>query len=259
MDLNDNGYHFILASILLFHVEMLLFMASLIAENLTYSYSRQSQLVLDEVSVELKPGTLTALVGPNGAGKSTLLGLLKGRNKPDKGEITIDSHPLLDSRSQISLMPQRGKLNWNFPITVEGLVALGRVNHSRSTCCEVEAALQRVGISDLGKRRLDSLSGGQQQRALLAKTLMTPAKILLLDEPCSALDPPAREDFLLIIRQLAEAGLSLFVSSHDWGTSLNAYDKVVALDKHVLASGTPEVVKEKLDSFSCMHGSYCRA
>ena len=80
MDSNDNGYHFILASILLFHVEMLLFMASLIAENLTYSYSRQSQLVLDEVSVELKPGTLTALVGPNGAGKSTLLGLLQGRS-----------------------------------------------------------------------------------------------------------------------------------------------------------------------------------
>ena len=142
MDLNDNGYHFILASILLFHVEMLLFMASLIAENLTYSYSRQSQLVLDDVSVELKPGTLTALVGPNGAGKSTLLGLLQGRNKPDKGEITIDRHPLLDSRAQVSLMPQRGKLNWNFPITVEGLVALGRVNHSRSKCCELEAALQ---------------------------------------------------------------------------------------------------------------------
>ena len=88
---------------------------------------------------------------------------------------------------------------------------------------------------------------------------MTPAKFLLLDEPCSALDPPAREDFLLIMRQLADAVLSLFISSHDWGTSLNAYDKVVALDKHVLASGTPEVVKEKLDSFSCMHGSYCRA
>ena len=232
-------------------------MTSLIAENLTYSYSRQSHLVLDEVSVELKPGTLTALVGPNGAGKSTLLGLLQGRSKPDKGKITIDSHPLLDSRSQISLMPQRGKLNWNFPITVEGLVALGRVNHSRSTCCEVEAALQRVGISDLGKRRLDSLSGGQQQRALLAKTLMTPAKILLLDEPCSALDPPAREDFLIIIRQLADAGLSLFISSHDWGASLNSYDKVVALDKTVLANGSPQEVQKKLDSINCMRGNYC--
>jgi len=213
--------------------------------------------VLEEVSISLTAGTLTALVGPNGAGKSTLLSLLQGSRKPDKGEVTIYGHSLLNSRSKIALMPQRGKLNWNFPITVEGLVSLGRVNHSKSTCCELEAALQRVGISDLAKRRLDSLSGGQQQRALLAKTLMTPAKIFLLDEPCSALDPPAREDFLLIIRQLADAGLSLFISSHDWGASLNCYDQVVALDKTVLATGTPHEVQEKLDSISCMKGSYC--
>ena len=109
-------------------------MASLIAENLTYSYSRQSQLVLDEVSVELKPGTLTALVGPNGAGKSTLLSLLQGSMSPDKGEITVEGEPLVDNRSQVALMPQRGKLNWNFPITVEGLVSLGRVNHSKLSC-----------------------------------------------------------------------------------------------------------------------------
>ncbi len=232
-------------------------MASLIAENLTYSYLPKDQVALDHVSVEINTGTMTALVGPNGAGKSTLLGLLKGYRKPAKGEITIDGNPLKNSQSQVALMPQRSRLNWNFPITVEGLVSLGRVNYLRSTCCELEAALQRVGISSLAKRRLDSLSGGQQQRALLAKTLMTPAKIFLLDEPCSALDPPAREDFLLIMRQIADAGASVFISSHDWGASLNAYDKVVALDKTILASGTPAVVKEKLDSISCMHGSNC--
>ena len=86
---------------------------------------------------------------------------------------------------------------------------------------------------------------------------MSPAKILLLDEPCSALDPPAREDFLLIIRQLADAGLSLFISSHDWGSSLNAYDKVVALDKTVLANGSPQEVQQTLDSIDWMRGNYC--
>jgi len=232
-------------------------MTSLIAENLTYSYSRQSNPVLEEVSVTLTPGTLTALVGPNGAGKSTLLNLLQGHGTPDKGEITINGNSLFNNRTQVALMPQRGKLNWNFPITVEGLVSLGRVNHSKLSCCELEASLQRVGISHLAKRRLDSLSGGEQQRALLAKTLMSPAKILLLDEPCSALDPPAREDFLVIIRQLADAGLSLFISSHDWGASLNSYDKVVALDKTVLANGSPQEVQKKLDSIDCMRRSYC--
>ena len=225
-------------------------MSSLIAENVTYSYSSKIKPALSEVSLKLEPGTLTALVGPNGAGKSTLLSLLQGNSKPDKGKITIGGKPLINDRSQVALMPQRGKLNWNFPITVEGLVSLGRVNHSKSTCCELEAALQRVGISHLARRRLDALSGGQQQRALLAKTLMNPAKIFLLDEPCSAFDPPAKEDFLLIIRQLADSGLTVFVSSHDWGTSLNAYDKVVVLDKIILASGNPEEVQEKLSSIN---------
>ena len=225
-------------------------MPRLIAQNLTYSYSSKIKPALSKVSLELEPGTVTALVGPNGAGKSTLLSLLQGSSKPDQGEITVDGKPLINNRSQVALMPQRGKLNWNFPITVEGLVSLGRVNHSKSTCCELEAALQRVGISHIAKRRLDALSGGQQQRALLAKTLMNPAKIFLLDEPCSAFDPPAKEDFLLIIRQLADSGLTIFVSSHDWGTSLNSYDKVVALDKIILASGKPEEVQEKLSSIN---------
>ena len=231
-------------------------MSSLVAEKLSYSYPRQAQLVLDEVSFELQSGSLTALVGPNGAGKSTLLRLLNGQAKPNQGIINFNGDRLMHIQNRIALMPQRSSLNWHFPITVEGLVGLGRVNHSKSTCCEIEAALQRVGISHLAKRRLDSLSGGQQQRALLAKTLMRPAQIFLLDEPCSFLDPPAREKFLIIIRQLANSGLTLFVSSHDWGRSLNAYDKVVALDKTVLATGTPYEVQEKLDAINCM-ANYC--
>ena len=79
---------------------------------------------------------------------------------------------------------------------------------------------------------------------------MNPAKIFLLDEPCSAFDPPAKEDFLLSIRQLADSGFTVFVSSHDWGTSLNAYDMVVALDKIILASGSPQEVQEKLSSIN---------
>ncbi len=231
-------------------------MARLIAENLTFSYSRGARAVLNEVSIKLIPGTLTALVGPNGAGKSTLLRLLHGQTKPDKGRIFVDGNLLINARNQIALMPQRSSLNWSFPITVEGLVSLGRVSRSRPTCCELEASLQRVGISDLAKKRLDSLSGGQQQRALLAKTLMAPASVFLLDEPCAALDPPARVAFLRIVRQLADAGLTIFSSSHDWGHSLESYDQVIALDQTVLASGTPKEVQEKLDSISCDEDSY---
>ena len=82
---------------------------------------------------------------------------------------------------------------------------------------------------------------------------MSPARILLLDEPCAALDPPAKDDFLKIVRQLADTGLSLFISSHDWGASLNNYDQVVVLDKTVLASGTPNSIKSQLDAVSYTH------
>ena len=231
-------------------------MVSLIADNLKYSYSNDNAYVLNNVSVHLEPGSLTALVGPNGAGKSTLLRLLQGQLNPMAGRILIDGKPLAEMREQVALMPQRSSINWNFPITVEGLVSMGRVDKNLKQCCDIEASMQRVGMSVLAKRRLDALSGGQQQRALLAKTLMSPSKIFLLDEPCSALDPIAREQFLVIIRQLADSGLSVFVSSHDWGRSLNSYDKVLALDKTVLASGTPKVVQDKLDSITCM-GNYC--
>ena len=112
-------------------------MNSLIAENLTYSYSRQSSPALEEVSVTLKPGTLTALVGPNGAGKSTLLNLLQGQNKPDKGKITVDGNAIFNNRAQIALMPQRGKLNWNFPITVKGLVSVSYTHLTLPTICSV--------------------------------------------------------------------------------------------------------------------------
>ena len=107
-------------------------MATLVAENLTFAYTKKSKPALNKVSVEIKPGTLTALVGPNGAGKSTLLRILQGQNTPDKGEIKIDGENLYRSRALVALMPQRSSMNWKFPITVEKLVSLGQIKYSKS-------------------------------------------------------------------------------------------------------------------------------
>ena len=81
-------------------------MATLVAENLTYSYTKKSKPALNKVSVEIKPGTLTALVGPNGAGKSTLLKILQGQNAPDKGEIKTDNNPAKDEAPTINVRDQ---------------------------------------------------------------------------------------------------------------------------------------------------------
>jgi len=234
------------------------------------SLSIKGRLIVNDVSITVSPGEVVGLMGPNGAGKTTTFNLAVGNIKPDKGEIKIDGEKIHRSRSLVALMPQRSSMNWKFPITVEKLVSLGQIKYSKSRsntpfqikallaypnawinkCCELEATMQRVGIANLANRRLDSLSGGQQQRALLAKTLMSPAKIFLLDEPCAALDPPAKEDFLKIVRQLADVGLSLVVSSHDWGESLNNYDQVIVLDKTVLAVGRPDSIKDKLNDIN---------
>ena len=200
------------------------------------------------MSFELQSGSLTALVGPNGAGKSTLLQAIAGQLPLESGSIELDGQPLTLplARRQLALMPQRGEIAWGFPITVRELVGLGRLVAARPGCCDVEAALQRVGLADLAKRRLDQLSGGQQQRALLARTLVQPAQVLLLDEPCAAIDPPARTALLQVMGQLRDAGLTLLVSSHDWGHDLDAYDRVLVLDRQVLADGTPQQVRRAL-------------
>ena len=209
---------------------------------------RGSDLAIEAVSFELQSGSLTALVGPNGAGKSTLLQAIAGQLPLESGSIELDGRLLTlpMARRQLALMPQRGEIAWAFPITVQELVGLGRLVAARPGCCDVEAALQRVGLAALAKRRLDQLSGGQQQRALLARTLVQPAQVLLLDEPCAAIDPPARTALLQVMGQLRDAGLTLLVSSHDWGHDLDAYDRVLVLDRRLLADGTPQQVRRAL-------------
>ncbi|MFM8543484.1 MAG: metal ABC transporter ATP-binding protein [Vulcanococcus sp.] len=219
------------------------------------SVRRGDGLALDRVSFTLQAGSLTALVGPNGAGKSTLLQALDGQLQPAAGAILWEDQPLTPAlaRRQLALMPQRGEISWSFPITVRELVGLGRLAAQRPGCCDVEAALQRVGLSALAARRLDQLSGGQQQRALLPRTLVQPARLLLLDEPCAAIDPPTRTELLRVMGSLRDAGLTLLVTSHDWGPDLDAYDRVLVLDRHLLADGTPQQVRQALGDLRLGH------
>ena len=217
----------------------------LTAKALSYRYG--TALTLERVDLELHPGTLTALVGPNGAGKSTLLHLLQGRLNPSEGSFRCNG--------SIALMPQRAAIDWTFPITVREMVRLGQSNRHDPTTAE--AILERVGMGDMRTRRLNQLSGGQQQRVLLARALMQQSDVLLLDEPCSAIDPPSREHLLGVMRQQASSGQTLLVSSHDWGSALDSYDRVVVLDRRVLAEGSPAEVRDQLNDMACLMGSHC--
>ena len=218
------------------------------ASRVCFSYGDRQ--VIDNISLELKPGTLTALVGPNGAGKSTLLHLLQGRLARDGGQV--------ECNSSITVMPQRASIDWTFPITVLEMVRLGGKNLKHQPREQIaKQLLSRVGMEQLAQRRLSDLSGGQQQRVLLARALMQQSGVLLLDEPCSAIDPPTREHLLSVMREQADAGQTLLVSSHDWGSALDSYDKIIVLDTKLLAYGTPSEVREKLSDMTCMMGSHC--
>lgn len=212
------------------------------------SVRRGGQRALHGIHFALEPGSLTALVGPNGAGKSTLLQAIEGQLPLETGEIRLDGELLTPrlARRRLALMPQRGEIAWHFPINVRDLVGLGRLAAAHPGCCAVDAALQRVGLDGLAERRLDQLSGGQQQRALLARTLVQPARVLLLDEPCAAIDPPSRTQLLGVMAQLRDSGYTLLVSSHDWGKDLDAYDRVLVIDRHLLADGRPAEVRHAL-------------
>ena len=217
----------------------------LAARNLSYSYGPKP--TLERVDLELQPGTLTALVGPNGAGKSTLLHLLHGRLQPSGGTF--------ECCGSIGLMPQKAAIDWTFPITVRDMVRLGQTKRLGTTTAET--LLERVGMKEMRGRRLNQLSGGQQQRVLLARALMQQSDVLLLDEPCSAIDPPSREHLLGVMRQQASSGQTLLVSSHDWGSALESYDRVVVLDRRVLAAGSPAEVRDQLNDVACLMGSHC--
>jgi len=224
---------------------------ALSAEQLRYGYGEQ--MVIDGVSFELSNGTLTALVGPNGAGKSTLLHLLQGRLRQTSGAVQCNG--------TIALMPQKAAIDWTFPITVRDMVRLGQTNKRRKDNSQgtttAETLLERVGMGEMRGRRLNQLSGGQQQRVLLARALMQQSDVLLLDEPCSAIDPPSREHLLGVMRQQASSGQTLLVSSHDWGSALDSYDRVVVLDRRVLAAGSPAEVRNQLNDMACLMGSHC--
>lgn len=210
--------------------------------------------VIDNVSVELRRGEVTALIGPNGAGKSTLLRLLTGFLSPDSGERCIEGRPL-DAWSANALsrrravMLQRTQLNANWP--VETVIAMGRAPWGN----EVDSALiQRVmaetGCSHLAGRLYPALSGGEQQRVQLARSLAQlwhddgPQGWLFLDEPTSALDLFYQQHLLRLLKKLSRRNeLHVCIVLHDLNLAALWADTILLLHQgKLVAQGTPQEV-----------------
>jgi ABC-type Mn2+/Zn2+ transport system ATPase subunit len=210
--------------------------------GLTVSY-REVQ-ALQEVSFETECGRSIALVGPNGAGKSTLLKTLAGLLRADAGSVEWRGKQLIQSSHEWAYLPQRGEIDWNFPITVRGLVEMGRYpnlgwwrRYSPHDAEMVERALAAMQLEDLRDRQISALSGGQQQRAFVARALAQEAHVLLLDEPFTGLDKPAQENLATLFKELVKEGRLLISSHHDLATVGEIFDEVLLIKRRVIAFG----------------------
>ena len=210
--------------------------------GLSVSY-RETRALLD-VSFQTECGRSIALVGPNGAGKSTLLKTLAGLLKPDAGSVLWRGRRLTHSSHELAYLPQRGEIDWSFPITVRGLVEMGRYpnlgwwrGYSKHDEEMVERALTAMQLHELKDRQISALSGGQQQRAFVARALAQEAHVLLLDEPFTGLDKPAQENLSILFRELTREGRLLIASHHDLATVPEIFDEVLLVRQKLVAFG----------------------
>ncbi len=197
---------------------------------------------LQDVSLSLEPGTITAICGPNGAGKSTLIEALAGLSRPDGGTVTLGDAELgsLPSREQarsIGYLPQAHEIAWDVP--VRSLVALGRMAHRDALSGPVEAALDALDIGHLADRRAQSLSGGETARVLLARVLAGEPRWILADEPLAALDLAHQLALLRHLRIEADKGTGVVLVLHDLAHAMNHADRVVVLDGGSIAADGP--------------------
>jgi iron complex transport system ATP-binding protein len=224
-------------------------------DSLTVAYD--DKVVLQNVSFDVQPGEILALIGPNGTGKSTLIRALSGVVPIASGQVSIDGQNLSElsanQRAKImAVVPQARQLGGAF--SVEQAVMMGRTPYlnwigqeSESDKAVVRLALEQTNLTGFADRQIAQLSGGEQQRVLLARALSQSTPVLLLDEPTNHLDLQHQTNLLSIVKRLAkEKELIVIVAMHDLNLVSFFADKVALLVNGELRGlGTPEKVMQK--------------
>ncbi len=209
--------------------------------------------VLNDVSLEIPAGKITALLGPNGCGKSTLLKCFSRLLMPRSGEIWLDDTPLASFNARqlsrrLALLPQHQLIPEG--ITVRDLVAYGRSpwlplwgRLSKQDNAIVDAAMERTRTASLATSHVTRLSGGQRQRAFLAMMLAQDTPVVLLDEPTTWLDINHQVELMGLMQALRDEGKTVITVLHDLNQASRYCDHLVLLAKgNIAAQGTPETV-----------------
>ncbi|MFC9916950.1 metal ABC transporter ATP-binding protein [Agromyces binzhouensis] len=220
--------------------------AALDVHGITVHYG--DVLALDDVSLTLRRGTICGLIGMNGSGKSTLFKAIMGNVRPDRGTVSIGGRSPRQARraGAVGYVPQSEEVDWSFPLSVHDVVMMGRYGFQgftrrprRADRDAVAEALDRVELADLADRRIGALSGGQRKRAFVARGLAQGADLLLLDEPFAGVDKRSEATITDLLRELADGGATVLVSSHDLEALPRLADEAILLLRRVLLHGTP--------------------
>jgi len=221
-------------------------------EHLTVSYHARAALL--DVSVKIEKDQLVGIIGPNGAGKSTFIKAVLGFVKPDLGTVKVGGRQASTAKGQVAYVPQRGAVDWDFPITVHEVALMGRYQRipwyrspGRKDSAAAMEALALVRMEDFAHRQIGELSGGQQQRVFMARALAQGSDILLLDEPFAGVDAATERAILSVLERAKSAGKTLVVVHHDLSTAAEYFDKLILIKQRLYAYGTPQrVLKEDL-------------
>ena len=212
-------------------------------QTLTLGYDQHP--AVHQLHGEIAEGSLTAIVGPNGAGKSTVLKGVVGTLRPLHGRVVLGEL----TRNEIAYLPQQSDIDRSFPIAVADLVGMGlwrevggfagfrAIHHTR-----VAEAISAVGLDGFEARPIGSLSGGQVQRALFARLLLQDARLVLLDEPFTAVDARTMADLIGVVRRWHGEGRTVLAVLHDHDTVRSHFPRTLMLARELVAHGPTDQV-----------------
>ncbi|MCX7848109.1 MAG: ABC transporter ATP-binding protein, partial [bacterium] len=225
-------------------------------QDLVHVYPR-SAWQLGPLSFEVRAGGMTGLIGPNGSGKSTLLAAC-ARHIPARGSIHVFRRPIATYGARewarlVAYLPQ--SIQAQFDFTVEETVAFGRYPHTAMMgfldahdWAVIQRCMEQAELSHLRTRRLSELSGGERQRVHLAAVLAQEPRLMLLDEPATALDIHHQVALYRILRECTAAGITVVLATHDLSLAAHFCDELMLLSGgQIAAQGSPDrVITEPL-------------
>jgi manganese/zinc/iron transport system ATP- binding protein len=213
--------------------------------GLTAAYREKP--VLWDVSFRVPEGQLVGIVGPNGAGKTTLLKVVMGLMRPAAGKVRVFGQSFERARREVGYVPQRGSVDWDFPTDALDVVQMGLYGQlgwfrrpGKKERGIAEECLEKVGMSQFAHRQISQLSGGQQQRVFLARALAQDARLYLMDEPFAGVDYTTERAIVSLLREIKAQGRTVVAVHHDLQTVTEYFDRVVILNRHLVAEGPME-------------------